>query len=153
MRLLVVSCAPVVSSFTLSLACLLLTAITVRGTCGRHDGSFPLHPLVALQSAPSSPSVLVSLSPFLSSCLPHIVTHGDTAPLIMSLFVSLPSPPANAVLMFFPAGPPRVYPSASVMSEFWWNLTSRSTGDDMSDEPLNQYLLVCFFLSFLFYCL
>lgn len=53
MRLLVVSCAPVVSSFTLSLACLLLTAITVHNTCS-HSESFPLHPLVVLRSAPSA---------------------------------------------------------------------------------------------------
>lgn len=53
MRLLVVSCAPVVSSFTLSLACLLLTAITVHNTCS-HSESFPLHPLVVLWSAPSA---------------------------------------------------------------------------------------------------
>lgn len=53
MRLLVVSCTPVVSSFTLSLACLLLTAITVHNTCS-HSESFPLHPLVVLRSAPSA---------------------------------------------------------------------------------------------------
>lgn len=53
MRLLVVSCAPVVSSFTLSLACLLLTAITVHNTCS-HSESFPFHPLVVLRSAPSA---------------------------------------------------------------------------------------------------
>lgn len=148
MRLLVVSCAPVVSSFTLSLACLLLTAITVHDTCS-YDGSFPLHPLVVLQSAPFS---LLCLRPSLSFfCLPHTVAHGDTSSLIMSLFVSLPSPPASTVLMCLCAGtptPPCVCLSTSVMSEFWWNLTSRSSGDDMPDESLNQYLLV--FFSFFF---
>lgn len=72
MRLLVVSCAPVVSSFTLSLACLLLTAITAHDTCS-HDGSFPLHPLVILQRAPS-PSVSVCPSVVLLSST-HRHTH------------------------------------------------------------------------------
>lgn len=140
MRLLVVSCAPVVSSFTLSLACLLLTAITVHSTCS-HSGSFPVRPLVILQSAPFF--LCVPLSPF---CLPHAVTHSDTASLIMSLFVSSPIPSANAVWTCFWLVP-CVCLSTSVMSEFWWKLTSCSVGVDTSDESLNQYLLV--FSSFL----
>lgn len=71
MRLLVVSCAPVVSSFTLSLACLLLTAITVHNTCS-HSESFPLHPLVVLRSAPSA-SVHHSVSK-------HTHTHTHSVP-------------------------------------------------------------------------
>lgn len=95
MRLLVVSCAPVVSSFTLSLACLLLTAITVHNTRS-HSESFPLHPLVVLRSAPSA-SVHHSVSR-------HTNTHTlcpDASSQIMSLFVSSPSPPASSVLIFF----------------------------------------------------
>ena len=75
MRLLVVSCAPVVSSFTLSLACLLLTAITVRNTCS-HGGSFPLRPLAVLQSAPISLSL--SASPSLSPPVLHTQSHTVT---------------------------------------------------------------------------
>ena len=73
MRLLVVSCAPVVSSFTLSLACLLLTAITVNDTCS-HGLSFPLRPLVVLQSAPS-PSLSVFPVFLLSSTHSHTWWH------------------------------------------------------------------------------
>lgn len=87
---------------------------------------------------PLSPSV--SASPTSPFCLSHTVTHSDTASLIMSLFVSLPSPLADTVWMFFQLAP-RVCLSTSVMSVFWWNLTSRSVGDDTSDESLNQYLL------------
>lgn len=66
MRLLVVSCAPLVSTFTLSLACLLLTAITIYDTCDC-DGLFP-----RLQIAPFYPSCLSSVL--------HTVTQADTAP-------------------------------------------------------------------------
>lgn len=141
MRLLVVSCAPVVSSFTLSLACLLLTAITVHNTCS-HSESFPLHPLVVLRSVPSA-SVHHSVSR-------HTHTHTlcpDASSQIMSLFVSSPSPPASSVLIFFFCqSVAQVF--TSVMCEFWWNVASRSAGSNMSVESLNQYFLVVFLFLF-----
>lgn len=142
MRLLVVSCAPVVSSFTLSLACLLLTAITVHDTCDC-DGPFPL---VIVQSAPFYPSVSVSLS--LSSVF-HTQSHMLTL-LLISLFV-FTLPTCQLCCDVFPCRAPSC-PSPSVMSEFWWNLTSRPSGDDMPDESLNQYLPV-FLLSLSFFSL
>lgn len=136
MRLLVVSCAPVVSSFTLSLACLLLTAITVHNTCS-HSESFPLHPLV------------VPLLPPCTTLCANTHTHTlcpDAASQIMSLFVSSPSPPASSVLIFFCQSVAQVF--TSVMCEFWWNVASRSAGSNMSVESLNQYFLVVFLFLF-----
>lgn len=120
MRLLVVSCAPVVSSFTLSLACLLLTAITVHNTCS-HSESFPLHPLVVLLFT-CFVSDHVSVCFFtLSSCQ-----------LCLDFFF------CQSVAQVF----------TSVMCEFWWNVASRSAGSNMSVESLNQYFLVVFLFLF-----
>lgn len=138
MRLLVVSCAPAVSSFTLSVACLLLTAIAVHDTCDC-DGPFPL---VIVQSAPFYPCVSVSLSSVF-----HTQSHTLTL-LLMSLFV-FALPTCQLCCDGFPCRAPSC-PSASVMSEFWWNLTSRPSGDDMPDESLNQYLPVFPLVSFIF---
>lgn len=142
MRLLVVSCAPVVSSFTLSLACLLLTAITVHNTCS-HSESFPLHPLVVLRSAPSA-SVHHSVSK-------HTQTHTLCALMLrlrscLCLFLHPLLLPALFRFFFFCQSVAQVF--TSVMCEFWWNVASRSAGSNMSVESLNQYFLVVFLFLF-----
>lgn len=57
---------------------------SLSATHAAHDGSLPLRPLVVLQSAPLSLRV-----PLAFFCRSHTVAHGDTAPLITSLFVAL----------------------------------------------------------------
>lgn len=154
MRLLVVSCAPVVSSFTLSLACLLSTAITVRDTCSlrripstpppRRAAECPLVPLCPsrfLLSFTHSRTRWHCSSDHVSVCdftqtgwrvrLAKKPLHafdlkkkkekqtGSSDSCL--LFVSLPSPPVNAVLMFIPAGPPNIRLSTSVNSGGTWH--------------------------------
>lgn len=117
MRLLVVSCAPLVSSFTLSLACLLLTHI-------KHDCEGPV---------PNLQRPTYCLPP-----VPHTVTHLNCS----SFFcVTSPFPPVIDILMCFSCWVPSCL-SRCVVSELCWNLTSRPSGDDTPDESLNQYLPV-----------
>lgn len=126
-RLLVVSCAPLVSSFTLSLACLLLTAISMHI---QHDCEGPVPNL-------QSPTYCLSVS-FCLSPVSHTVTHLNCS----SFFcLTSPFPPVMDVLMCFSCWVFSCSPSC-VVSELCWNLTSRPSGDDTPDESLNQYLPV-----------
>lgn len=111
MRLLVVSCAPVVSSFTLSLACLLLTAITVHDTCS-HGGSFQLRPLVTLRSAPFLPLCLRP-PPLLSVF--HTQSHTVTLLLWSCLCLCLYPPHLLTLFGCFFS-----WPLVSVCPPVWW---------------------------------
>lgn len=144
MRLLVVSCAPLVSSFTLSLACLRSTAVTV------HDAAEtdPFH-AAHLSYCGGTPFYA-----YTSSCLSFVFhTQSHTLMLLlMSRFVFTLAACQLCFDVLCPPGPPSPLfppcPSASVMSELRWNLTSHPSGDDTPDESLNQYLPVP-----LFFCL
>lgn len=144
MRLLVVSCAPLVSSFTLSLACLRLTAVPVHGAAETD----PFH-AAHLSYGGGTP-----FCAYASSCLSFVFhTQSHTLMLLlMSCFVFTLATCQLCFDVFARRAPPLApfpsSPSASVMSELRWNLTSRPSGDDMPDESLNQYLPVP-----LFFCL
>lgn len=94
MRLLVVSCAPLVSSFTLSLACLLSAAITVHDT----------RRTLSTAATAASPSMFL----FLCLFLPHTVAHGDRR-LWSGLCLYPPHLPTLLQVCWLPA--PRVLPS------------------------------------------
>lgn len=134
MRLLVVSCAPLVSSFTLSLACLLLTAISMHI---KHDCEGPLPKL-------QSPTYCLSVSSCLSP-VPHCSS---------SFCLTSPSPPVVDVLTCFSCWAPTCS-SSCVASELCWKPTSRPSGDDAPGESLNRYLplfpLISFFSKILLF--
>ncbi len=146
MRLLVVSCAPVVSSFTLSLACLLLTAITVHDTCS-YDGSFPLHPLVILQSSPSCACVPLSL--FLLSS-----THSRTQWHFSSDHVSVCVFTLPTCQRCFDVFSCRPTPLVSVRPLVWW-VNSGGTWHLAPVEmtcQMSHLINISFFSFFFFHC-
>lgn len=126
MRLLVVSCAPLFFSFTLSLACLLLTAISMHI---KHDCEGPVPNL-------QSPTYCLSVSCL--SPVSSLVTHLNCSSVfcLTSLF-----PPVMDVLMCFSCWAPSCSSSCRV-SELCWNPNSRPSGDDTPVESLNHYLPV-----------
>lgn len=112
--------------------------------CPRH-----MRPRRILSTPPSCRTAESPLLPFVSLSLSSVLhTQSRTVTLLLWSRLCLCLHPSHLPTLFwcFSLPAPCVCLSTGVMSEVWWNLTSRSTGDDMPDESLNQYLLVFFSL-------